>query len=310
LVERRYTLQPDTPDERDYVYKAAKTTANLPDSVDLRPYLPPVYDQGYLGSCTANALTAFREYLEIKDGKAVDPLSRLFVYWHEREIEGTVNTDSGASLRDGMKVLAKIGVCPESVWPYVEDRFAEKPSEAAEATAGKYRIAEYHRVQTVDDLFAALASGQPVVVGILVWESFESTGKDGIVPATSPATGDKPLGGHAMLACGYKTINGRRYVLLRNSWGPDWGDGGYCWMPPEYVYYFNDMWTGVARVTPDNFTFESAIDTIVKAGVFDSPEFWRTFKAKYDAGTLTNADFEYVFLGFRKFAAYIVNNGA
>lgn len=294
-------LQPDKPDSRDYIYTS--TFAPLPLSVDNRKHLTPIVDQGWLGSCTANAVGGFREGLEVEDGRVVHPLSRLFLYYHSRAVIGRESTDSGAYLRDAIKVLAKMGMPLESDWEYNQSRFTVKPPLEVEESAKKYRIAEYHRVDTIDDLFSALADGHNVVVGVMLWESFYRTSSDGNVPLYDPANGDMPLGGHAMLACGYRTVeDGKREVLMRNSWGEDWGDKGYCWMPMEYQYLYSDMWTGVANLKPEDITFKQAVDILVGLGIFDGGEFWYNYYDKFEAGTLTNDDARFVDLAFRKFA--------
>src|SRR3989475_8334152 len=114
-----YGWMPDVPDQRDLVFAAARVTT-LPPSVDLRPGCPPVYDQGQLGSCTANAIAAAIQFEQMrqKEPKPFAP-SRLFIYYNERVMEHTVGQDAGAQIRDGMKSVNHIGVCPETDWPYV-----------------------------------------------------------------------------------------------------------------------------------------------------------------------------------------------
>ncbi|MEB3103098.1 glucosaminidase domain-containing protein [Ferviditalea candida] len=240
---RKYTLQPDPLDMRDYVYRSTfKTPADLPKQVDLRTQMSPVVDQGSIGSCTANAIVSgLREYLLLQAGKPLEALSRLFLYWHEREILGRVNEDSGASLRDGMKVLQQTGVSSELLWPYSKD-FRTQPDADAEADAGRFRIREYHRVNSMDDIKAALAQGLPVVFGFVVYESLERVGSDGMVSV--PDVGKEArLGGHAMVFAGYD--DDRQVFIVRNSWGPSWGDKGYCYLPYRAFYGFvMDTWTG------------------------------------------------------------------
>jgi C1A family cysteine protease len=122
MAKYKYTLKFDKKDERDFAF----SDLALPQlhgivKVDLRPFMPPVFDQGELGSCTANALCGLRQYYAMKHNDKT-ALSRLYLYWHERELEGTVYEDSGAYLRDGMKVLKKLGVCPEKHFPYVSEK--------------------------------------------------------------------------------------------------------------------------------------------------------------------------------------------
>ncbi|MGZ4123276.1 MAG: C1 family peptidase [Tumebacillaceae bacterium] len=247
-AKRKYTLQRDRLDLRDKMYHSPdfRTPEHLPASVDLRAQCSPIVDQGQLGSCTANAIASgLREYLLLQSGQELTRLSRLFLYWHEREIEHTVNEDSGAMIRDGMKVLQKLGVCPEVDYPYEISHFTDRPSPQAEQDALTNRISEYHRVTNLNLLKAALASGLPVVLGFSVYESFESaeTAKTGIVTIPDPSM-EQLLGGHAVLAVGYD--DAKQQVIVRNSWGTTWGDQGYCYFPYELFQdgIVNDMWTG------------------------------------------------------------------
>lgn len=242
----KYPLRPDSLDLRDYHLRSAfKTPEQLPKHMDLRPKMSPVVDQGELGSCTANAIVSgLREYLLLRSGKPFKPLSRLFLYWHERQVEGTIEEDAGASLRDGMKLLQKLGVCRSELWPYTED-FRRKPDAAAEADASHYRIREYHRVVGLNSLKAALAQGMPVVFGMLLYESFEGRGPETTGVIHMPDISTEPLlGGHAMCAAGYD--DDQKMVIVRNSWGTRWGKNGYCFIPYEMFQnpaLLMDMWT-------------------------------------------------------------------
>jgi C1A family cysteine protease len=239
-----YGWMPDVPDHRDLVYAAARITT-LPPSVDLRPGCPPVYDQGQLGSCTANAIAAAIQFEQIrqKEPKPFAP-SRLFIYYNERAMEHTVGQDAGAQIRDGMKSVNHIGACPETDWPYVITKFAQKPSTRAFKDARLGKALSYQRVvQTLDQMKGCLASGLPIVLGISVYESFESqqVARSGIVPM--PANSEKLLGGHAILAVGYNDAEQR--FVMRNSWGTSWGMQGYFTIPYAYLTDSNlcdDLW--------------------------------------------------------------------
>jgi len=229
-----YGWMPDVPDHRDLVYAAARITT-LPPSVDLRPGCPPVYDQGQLGSCTANAIAAAIQFEQIrqKEPKPFAP-SRLFIYYNERVMEHTVGQDAGAQIRDGMKSVNHIGACPETDWLYVITKFAQKPPTRAFKDARLGKALSYQRVvQTLDQMKGCLASGLPIVLGISVYESFESqqVARSGIVPM--PPISEKLLGGHAILAVGYNDAEQR--FVMRNSWGTSWGMQGYFTIPYAYV---------------------------------------------------------------------------
>lgn len=240
-----YGWLPDLPDHRDITYSLRRLTRQaLPRRVDLRGGCSAVENQGALGSCTANALVGALEFLEIKDGKPATDLSRLFVYYNERVIEGTVSQDSGAMLRDGIKTLVRQGVCSEKLWPYVIRRFAVRPGSACYSAAARHRIIAYQRLQTLLDMRNCLASGYPFVFGFTVYQSFESAAvaKSGRVDL--PARGETVLGGHAVCAVGYD--DGAKRFICRNSWGADWGLQGYFSMPYAYLEDRNlsdDFWT-------------------------------------------------------------------
>ena len=234
-TQKRYGWRPDHPDMRDFLL-AVEPAKALPRKVSLRTQMPPVYDQGQLGSCTANSIGAILEFNELKQAEpnAATP-SRLFIYYNERAMEGTVSQDSGAEIRDGIKSVAQLGAPPETAWPYVITKFAKKPPARAYKVALKHQAIRYARVlQTEMGIQNVLAAGYPVSFGFTVYESFESdVGPDGIVPM--PAPDESTLGGHAVVAIGYRQIKRQLYFECRNSWGPDWADDGYFWLPASYV---------------------------------------------------------------------------
>jgi C1A family cysteine protease len=240
-----YGWSPDLPDQRDKLYGAiAAPPKKLPNAADLRPGCSSVENQGQLGSCTANALAGHLEFLENKAGKPATDLSRLFIYYNERGIEGTVAQDSGAQLRDGIKTLAKQGVCPEKEWPYVISKFAVKPPASCYRDGLKHQITSYHRIVTLLEMKTCLADGYPFVFGFTVYESFESPAVAKTGTLNLPTPKEKSLGGHAVMAVGYNDATNR--FIIRNSWGADWGLQGYFTMPYAYLDNRNlsdDFWT-------------------------------------------------------------------
>jgi C1A family cysteine protease len=239
--KRKYTWKPDVPDKRDYLF--SKIVAKLPTSVDLRSTCSRIEDQGNLGSCTANALAGAVEFLENKNRTTFFDASRLFIYYNERVLEGTVSYDSGAMLRDGIKTLNKQGFCTEPLWPYLISKFKLKPNNACYTDAAKRKISTYQRVVGLSAMKNCLASGYPFVFGFAVYDSFESdeVANTGTVPMPGP--GESLLGGHAVLAVGYDDVAQR--ILVRNSWGTNWGTSGYFTLPYNYINDTNladDMW--------------------------------------------------------------------
>lgn len=220
---RAYGYVPDRPDDRDYPYRP--TGAARPKSVDLRGHMPPVWDQGQLGSCTAFALTGAVGFLHGFVG------SQLWLYYKERLLEHSTRRDAGAEIRDGVKVLAKQGLPPEAVWPYDIAKFRRKPPAAADAAARQELVSAYHRLTGTSDYLDCLAGGSPFVIGITVFESFESdaVAASGVVPMPGPS--EQSLGGHAVCVCGYDPAG----FIVRNSWGPAWGQHGYFHLPTAYL---------------------------------------------------------------------------
>jgi C1A family cysteine protease len=229
---RGYGWRPQLPDLRDRLY-AARLTSPAPAEYDLRPSMPPVYDQGQLGSCTGNAIAAAMEYERDRQGSSDFIPSRLFIYYNERALEGTVSSDSGAVIRDGIKVVNTQGVCPETLWPYDIGMFAVKPPQRCYVAATKDKAVQYESIQTLGDLKDAIASNLSVVFGFTVYESFESqaVAQTGVMPM--PKKSESVVGGHAVLAVGYS--DAKSQVIVRNSWGPSWGDQGYFYMPYQYL---------------------------------------------------------------------------
>lgn len=242
-----YGWIPDIPDARDRAYAAPPPpVGGLPPSADLRSDCPPVYSQGQLGSCTANAIAAALEFDQAKEGlPQVFTPSRLFIYYNERAMEGTIASDSGAQIRDGIKSVATQGAPPESLWPYDPANFAVTPPQAAYQAALQDTALIYFRLdQALDDFRGCLASGDPFVFGFTVYESFEGQQVAQTGHASLPAPGEAVVGGHAVLAVGYDDAS--QWLLVRNSWGASWGMGGYFTLPYAYVTDPNlasDFWT-------------------------------------------------------------------
>jgi len=241
----KYGWIPDFPDHRDITFKIG-FPVTLPSSIDLRPDCPPVVSQGELGSCTANSIANAHYFDQMKQNKAKPFMpSRLFIYYNERVIENTVPYDSGAQIRDGIKTLNAQGVCSEETWKYIIPKFTKKPSPTAYKQALLNQSILYQRLsQTPIDLKQCLFSGYPFIFGFTVYESFESeiVTKTGIIPM--PSLYERALGGHAVLCVGYND-NTSRFTVM-NSWGTEWGDKGYFYIPYSYLLNTNlssDFWT-------------------------------------------------------------------
>jgi len=242
----KYGWKPDLPDNRDLRYSIpAHFSEDIPESMDLRSLCPPIYDQGNLGSCTANAIAGAFEFDLIRQNLSVFTPSRLFIYYNERVIEGTISTDSGAYLRDGIKSLANQGVCNETEWPYIINEFIQKPFQSCYDEAQKNIISQYQRLdRSLDQMKACLADGSPFIFGFAVYQNFESAevARTGIL--NLPNVGESLIGGHAVVAVGYDDLS-RRFIA-RNSWRDTWGMQGYFTLPYDYLLDENladDFWT-------------------------------------------------------------------
>ena len=242
----RYGWQRDLPDARDLFFAAPRLALKaLPVKTDLRLQCPPIYDQGQLGSCTANALAAAIQFDRLKQKISDFIPSRLFIYYNERTMENSVLSDSGAQIRDGIKSVARQGDCPETEWPYVISKFKTKPPASCYADALKYKTISYQRiVQSLPQLKACLAVGYPFVFGFTVYESFESATVARTGHARLPRSGETVAGGHAVVAVGYN--DAKAWFVVRNSWGEAWGMKGYFTLPYAYVadsHLASDFWT-------------------------------------------------------------------
>jgi C1A family cysteine protease len=250
---------PDAPDTRDHSYEApAETLAALPPSVDLRAQFPPVFHQGHLHSCTANAVVAVIQFLQQTGQHTVtEPLSRLFIYYNARKLRGTEGMDGGAHIRDALKSINAVGACDESHWPYPWPHPADRdqlhalatyqPPERCYQGARRHQLRYLRLRRDLAHLKGCLASGYPFIFGFYMSEAFDQPApgpvtQGGVLPMPPP---DEPLGaGHAVVAVGYDDAH--RTFLIRNSWGPDWGIGGHIMMPYAFLMHphrASDFWT-------------------------------------------------------------------
>lgn len=252
---RKYNLAPSKTDKRDYKLNTPRhILKNLQDKVDVLDTMRmPIYDQGSLGSCSANAIGYHYQFCRWKQGLISWVPSRLFTYWNERYLAGTINEDSGASLRDGMKTICADGMVPETEWPYDIDMFTSRAPSHVYIQALSHQVEMYQNVHpTVEQVFGCLAQGFPFICGIQVFQSFESeeTKHTGVIKMPHMGWskwrfgGEPSLGWHAICIHKYDAVK-QEFGLL-NSYGSEWGMMGKGVIPVKYLVSEDlccDRWT-------------------------------------------------------------------
>lgn len=227
-------------DWRDFKYKS--TNLPLREAVDFRPWNSPIEDQLHLGSCTGQAVVGAYELMLKKQfpDQFID-LSRLFVYYNARLLEGNVDEDQGAYVKDAIKAVYKYGICSEDLWPYDVELFALPPSITSYEDASLRTIKNYYKVEGLKNILDAVNAEYPVVASMQVYSNFDNfvTTTNFVLPM--PTKTDDLLGGHAVVIVGYDLL--KKLILCRNSFGVDWGLEGYFWIPFDYIATeFSDCW--------------------------------------------------------------------
>lgn len=215
--------------------------------VDLLPFLPAVYDQGNIASCTANALITAFQCQAKKLAIRTPPLSRLFLYFEERVREGHVENDDGAMIKTGVDILRDVGVSQEDFWPYNPEKLRIKPEDKCYDDAKKRIVVHAGAVkQGLNDLKQCLLDGHCIVFGFMVYPSFLTleVAKTGMVPTPDPNK-EQPIGGHAVMIYGFDDTLAGGSFMVRNSWGSDWAIGGNCFMKYDHILskgFADDFW--------------------------------------------------------------------
>lgn len=266
VIEKKYPTGwlPPIPDLRDYTPQTKEIISfnnklslgakrqKQSATADLRKWFSPVENQGNLGSCTAHAAAGIVEYFERRAyGKHIE-VSRLFLYKTTRNLM-QVTGDAGAYLRHTMGALILCGVPAEKYWPYKEDDFDIEPDAFVYSLADNYEALKYfchdpigENVPGTEVLFSVkqyLETGIPSMFGFWGFPSFESSDVKGGIPY--PGECESAQWGHAIVAVGYddakkikNTSTGKETtgaLIIRNSWGKEWGDKGYGWLPYDYI---------------------------------------------------------------------------
>jgi C1A family cysteine protease len=278
---------PDFPDFRDYttdhphiapllakLHVEKPATKGLATAIDLRSFCSSIEDQGVIGSCTAHAAIGMLEYFERRAFSKHIDASRLFLYKVTRNLMHETG-DTGAYLRTVMGALALFGVPQEEYYPYLVAQYDQEPSAFCYALAQNYQAIDYYRLDPagtdpatlLNRVKTNLAAGLPSMFGFSVYDSYRQAARTGKVPF--PMTGDRIVGGHAILAVGYDdsmripVSNGSREtigaLIFRNSWSPSWGDRGYGYLPYEYILrgLAEDFWSLIKAEWIDTGKFQA-----------------------------------------------------
>lgn len=230
-----FNVKPSPFDHRDKTYSVQNVS--LKPQVDLRKWDNNIKDQGRLGSCVSHALTSAYELIANIDQteKSIN-LSRLFSYYHTRYIEQTIDSDSGVTyMRNALKAAASYGTSKETLWPYIVEKYREQPSPDSYLDAAYRKIINYRSLVTVTAALEALNWNRPILVGVVIFDGFISLNKENstmIVPRMNRYI----VGGHAMSIVGYNLEE--KQFIVKNSYGTQWGDDGYCLMPFDYYEQF------------------------------------------------------------------------
>lgn len=222
---------PSLEDERDFRYDQKKLS--LKQTIDLREWDSSIESQGSVGSCVGNAIANAYELMvrQLYPDKFIE-LSRLFVYYNSRIFDNSVEDDIGTYIRDGLKSAFRYGMCSEQLWPYLEDNFNKQPTPECYVDASQRVVTRYETLYTLRDMLEVLNDNRPVVIGMNIYEGFmEMNPKTSVLKIPREYT--KLIGSHAVVVLGYDLS--KQLFLAKNSFGKDWGDNGYFWIPFEYV---------------------------------------------------------------------------
>lgn len=233
--------------EKTYDLFSTKLTTldNNSNEYDLRNWCSPIEYQSRIGSCVANATVGALEFLQIKNNIPFTDLSRMFLYYNARLMHRSQEVDEGTYINLAFNTLASLGTCTEKSWPYIISKVFVRPTWASYREAYPNKIKGYYRLSDDIDnrheqIKHALACGYPIVFGTKVDDDFVyKTASDGIIAL--PQSKRTGVGGHAMMICGLTSTN---LLIVRNSWGINWGDNGYCYISPDYLKATNadDFW--------------------------------------------------------------------
>lgn len=226
--------------------KASKNVESIPQKVDLRKFLSSIeYQVG--NSCVANAMAGAYEYLAKRELGEAGDISRLYIYYNARYLDGSHEEDTGSYMRKAIDGLIEYGACNENLWPNDYERINEEPPQDAYDQGSNFKIVSTEYIETELNIWReTLAEGYPIAFALNTFKNFDDANKNkGRVPMPKDNEETRTTHGwHAMLCVGYSDID--RVFIVRNSWGETWGDKGYCYIPYDYMMHENynahDSW--------------------------------------------------------------------
>lgn len=205
----------------------SSSVGEIVPEIDLRHYWVGVRDQGMRSSCLACSSSDCHTYAH----GLGDPLSVEFLFHQASKRMPGANSSTGLTFDAVTDTLKSDGQCAESQWPYslTPPSPWTQPSGITDLWRGDTKFMKLGACATLVPL---LQAGTPVVLAVRMRESFHSVA----APHYTIADAGTYLGAHAVVAAGIGRDSTRGVqILIRNSWGFQWGFGGYAWLPASYV---------------------------------------------------------------------------
>lgn len=233
------------PDPKDWDFKKLDLSAERSDfaeSLSHRDKVLKVLDQKGESSCVAHAVLGAAMIEEVSQGKKPDPLSEWFAYYYARREQGKIKlSDTGTSIRACFRALQKRGCCDSKYWPKKRGRINRQPNALALMRAHARRDLKFYGIfsnkeQRLKDIMTALVNDYAVIFGTALGTGFRHP-EDTNNIISKPQSNDDIIGRHAMVIIGWRWRGAKLEFEVLNSWGADWGDGGFCWLPAEYIQW-------------------------------------------------------------------------
>lgn len=234
-MERKYVCPLEPEDNSKYALSVPVPAEGLLDVYDLSKQAPDPWDQGQTGTCVLHGTGATIWSAHVRAGVTPFKPSILFPYFNGRRFEGTLGQDNGMYVHDAYWVGHEFGIVPDSVWPFDPAQMETVPPQSVYDEAAKDIAKNYASVNLgdVNAIKLAFSHKLPVSFGMDVYRTFEEIGKDGIMPM--PGRFERFMGRHCMCNFGRVKIGDSYFYKVLNSWGPDWADHGFVYIPEEYM---------------------------------------------------------------------------